>query len=109
MVAVIKQRTLAEEFRNGSIGLYDGRAQIDAAEAVRYQAESGSDLVCLLIDGLANMSAPAHDRLNTRLIELMTGDLTFDDMANFRDRLREAMTNEAQRSLNRLLELLGRT
>lgn len=104
MVAVIKQRTLAEEFRTGSIGLCRGRALIDAAEAARYQAESGSDLVCLLSDGLANMSEKAHDRLNALLTEMMTGDLSFDRMTDFRDRLREAMTNEAERSINKLLE-----
>lgn len=104
MAAVMKQHTLAEEFRSGSIGMNDGRAQIDAAEAVRYQAESGSDLVCLLSDGLSSMPAKAHDKLNALLTEMMTGDLTFDHMTDFRDRLREAMTNEAERSLNKLLE-----
>lgn len=104
MSAVIKQRTLAEEFRSGSIALCRGRALIDASEAVRYQSESGSDLVCLMSDGLANMSEKAHDRLNALLTEMMNGDLTFDRMADLRDRLREAMTTEAERSLNKLLE-----
>lgn len=104
MVAVLKQRTLAEEFRSGSIGLHNGRALIDGAEAVRYQVESGSDLVCLLGDALANLPEKPHDRLNALLTELMTGDLMFDRMVDFRDRLREAMTIQAERSLNKLLE-----
>lgn len=104
MAAVLKQRTLAEEFRTGAIALHHGRALIDGAEAVRYQVESGSDLVCLLSDAVANLPEKSHDRLNALLTELMTGDLSFDRMVDFRDRLREAMTMRAEHSLNALLE-----
>lgn len=104
MVAVLKHRTLVEEFRTGAIALHDGRALIDGAEAVRYQVESGSDLVCLLSDAITNLPEKSHDRLNALLTELMTGDLSFDRMVDFRDRLREAMTMRAEHSLNALLE-----
>lgn len=104
MNAVAQPLTLLQEFQKGYWPMPRGIAEIDAEEAVRYQRESGSDVVCLLADAVMNLPANKHDKLDRLLESLMKGTIEFDAMGDLRDLLRSAMTDKAQASLNKVLQ-----